>query len=154
MQDLIAVIVAWLAVNSGLPPADALPRIEFVTPARIVELRYKSMLGGRASVDATAIDATNRNQKSEIVAVYDDARRTIYLPTDWTGATPAEMSVLVHEIGHHLQNVAGLKYECPQAREKIAYAAQAGWLAQYGLTLEGEFEIDAMTLKILTTCGI
>ena len=33
-------------------------------------------------------------------AIYDDGSRTIYLPEDWTGATPAEVSLLVHEMVH------------------------------------------------------
>src|SRR5260221_11569978 len=30
------------------------------------------------------------------------------------GRTPAELSILVHEMVHHFQNVLGLKHECPQ----------------------------------------
>jgi hypothetical protein len=47
----------------------------------------------------------------EAVAAYDDEMKTIYLPEGWTGATPAERSVLVHPMVHHLQNLGKLKYE-------------------------------------------
>jgi hypothetical protein len=46
--------------------------------------------------------------------------KTIYLPKNWTGSTPAELSVLVHEMVHHLQGATKTKYECPQAREQLA----------------------------------
>jgi len=36
---------------------------------------------------------------------------------------------------HDLQNVGGLKYACPQAREKPVYQAQDKWLAQFNGTL-------------------
>ena len=53
---------------------------------------------------------------------------------------------------HHLQNVGGLKYECPQAREKPAYRAQSQWLGLFGRNLADEFEIDRMTLLVRTSC--
>ena len=54
------------------------------------------------------------------MAAYDPLTQTIFLPERWTGNTPAEISVLVHEMVHHLQNVARLKYECVQASEELA----------------------------------
>ena len=84
--------------------------------------------------------------------MYDDSSRTIYLPQRWTGATVAEQSVVVHEMVHHLQNVAGLKYECGGAREKLAYLAQAEWLKRHGLDLEKEFEVDMFTVVAMSGC--
>ena len=54
------------------------------------------------------------------------------------------MSVLVHEMVHHIESQGNLKYKCPQALEKLAYAAQARWLAGFGLTLESEFAVDPL----------
>jgi hypothetical protein len=89
---------------------------------------------------------------SQVEAFYDDATRTIYLPQGWTGRSPAELSVLVHEMVHHVQNVAGLTYACREERERIAYAAQKQWLALFGRDLMREFEIDPMTLLVRTNC--
>ena len=86
------------------------------------------------------------------MAVYSDATHAIMLTHSWTGRTPAELSILVHEMVHHLQNKAGLTYACAGEREAPAYAAQAMWLRQFGTDLEREFSIDPMTLKIKTTC--
>ncbi len=90
---------------------------------------------------------------SEVVALYDPARRTILLPEGWTGATPAETSVLVHEMVHHMQTAAGLRYSCPGERETLAYRAQANWLARFGESLERSFGINDMFLKLATICG-
>jgi len=84
--------------------------------------------------------------------VLSDSTRTIYLPDEWTGSTPAELSVLVHEMVHHLQNLAGLKYECPQAREKLAYTAQERWLGLFGHDLAQDFELDGFSLLAKTKC--
>jgi hypothetical protein len=87
-----------------------------------------------------------------VEAYYDDTTRTIFLPQGWSGQSPAELSLLVHEMVHHVQNVAGLTYACPEEREKIAYAARRQWLALFGRDLMREFRIDPMTLLIRTNC--
>ena len=69
-----------------------------------------------------------------------------------TGATPAERSILVHQMVHHLQNLGKLKYECPPAREALAYAAQDKWLALSELNLVDEFELDPFMLAVGTRC--
>lgn len=89
---------------------------------------------------------------SRLEAFYDDKTRTIFLPKGWTGRSSAELSVLVHEMVHHVQNVAGLTYACPEEREKIAYAAQRQWLALFGRDLMRDFKIDPMTLLVRTNC--
>jgi len=86
------------------------------------------------------------------VAVYSYATQTIYLPEGWTGTSPAELSVLVHELVHHVQNVAGLKYACAQEREKLAYEAQERWLGLFGHSLERDFELDGFSLLVKTRC--
>ena len=61
--------------------------------------------------------------------------------------------MLLHELTHHFQILAGLQYECPAAREKLAYLAQAKWLEQAGSTLEQEFGVDLFTIVITSACG-
>ncbi|HUG61279.1 MAG TPA: DUF6647 family protein, partial [Methylomirabilota bacterium] len=73
-------------------------------------------------------------------------------PEGWTGTSPAEVSVLVHELVHHLQNVGGVAYDCPEAREKPAYQAQARWLELFGGSLEEAFQVDPMTILVRTNC--
>ena len=96
--------------------------------------------------------ATQNGYLREVVAIYDDSTRTIYLPLGWTGATARERSVLVHELVHHLQNLAGLKYACGGAREMPAYLAQRKWLDIHGLDLEKEFDVDMFTIVALSAC--
>ena len=140
-------ITHWLSRHFDLP-GTAPPRVERVAPERLHALRYRAfpMVAGPAPQPGPL------GEGRAVVAVYDDARQVIYLPQGWTGASPAEQSMLVHEMVHHLQNRSGLRFECPQQREKLAYEAQARWLARTGDTLESAFEIDAMTLLVHVNC--
>jgi hypothetical protein len=146
-ESLLAIAV-WLSENFELPGSTELPRIEFAAPAQMNQLRYKGLMSDR--IDGAP--ATQNGYVREVVAVYDDSTRTIYLPRGWTGATPSERSVLVHEMVHHLQNLAGLKYACGGAREKPAYLAQRKWLDVHDLDLEKEFDVDMFTIVALSAC--
>ena len=134
---LLNAIVTWLAANFELPAIYNHPRIAFAPPQQIASLRY-----------GTADASGGRH----VIGVYVDRSQTIYLPRGWTGRTPAELSVLVHELVHHLQNLDKRDYDCPEAREKLAYDAQEKWLGLFGRSLLQDFHLDAMTLKVVTAC--
>ena len=148
-QALLSAMATWLTNNFDLPENVALPRVTLVPAATMATQRYKGVLSDRPQ-DATNLERGTTPQ--QVVALYDDAGRTIYLPEDWTGNTPAELSVLVHEMVHHLQNLGHVTFECPQQRERLAYDAQEAWLRLFGLSLAGEFALDGFTLLVKTRC--
>ena len=124
-QDLLDGICAWLVSNFELPAAQDRPVIEFVSKRRIAAMRLQGHAPSEGAIDARY---------------------------DWVGQSAADKSILVHEMVHHIQNLAGIKYECPMAREKPAYLAQDKWLAQFGLSLEKEFEVDMFTVVVSSAC--
>jgi hypothetical protein len=134
---VVQAVASWVAGEIALPATAPPPTIRFATPERLAALRHGEAVG---------------HGSSEVVALYHDAERTIYLREGWTGRTPEERSVLVHEMVHHLQNLAGLRFACPAEREQAAYAAQARWLERAGSSLEAAFGIDGMTLLLRTRC--
>jgi len=145
-KALLEMIAAWLAENFELPAAKTFPAIVLVPQARMTELRY------RDSVSPSGSPAVSGDAPGSIVALYDPLRRTIYLANGWRGDTPTEVSILVHEMVHFLQDVAGETFECPQARERMAYAAQERWLAISGRSLAKDFDVDAFTLLVRSSC--
>jgi hypothetical protein len=142
----------WLSTNFGLPNAIELPRVERVPAADLYRLRYKALLPLQSQAIGGEHSTPLPEYRREVIAVYDDAARTIFLPETWTGKSAADQSVLVHEMVHHLQNMGGLKYECTGAREKLAYLAQDQWLKAHGLDLEKEFKVDMFTVVALSAC--
>ena len=146
MNELMVAIALWLTANFGLPAVPINPKVEFVTSAKIVALRRGD------SDDAKTQSVTLQPGQRETLSIYDNDTKTIYLRSDWTGRTPADLSILVHEMVHHIQNLAQLKYSCVEEREKMAYHAQKKWLDLFGRNLESEFEIDGFTLLVITNC--
>ena len=150
MEALLTAIVLWISANFDLPAKYDHPKIEIVPATEIAALRYRTFAPEK---QREILSLGGNTTGGDVVAIYDSTRKTIFLPMGWTGGTPAELSVLVHELVHHLQSAAKLTFECPAAREELAYAAQEKWLGLFGRSLLSEFEIDPFTLKIRTVCG-
>lgn len=134
---LLNTIGLWLAATFDLPATADVPDLVSTPAVELVAMRY----GPGATV-----------APGEVVAVYDDATGTIHLSEGWTGRTPAELSVLVHEMVHHLQSAADLRFACPAEREVLAYRAQDAWLGLFGASLESTFGIDDAALLVGTVC--
>ena len=150
MNELLTAIVLWLSTNFGFPPSYDHPRVEFVPATEMVALRSKGLPAGWLLQPGVVVGQPN--QVAEVISVYDDSTKAIYLPDAWTSSKPSDLSVLVHEMVHHLQNVAGFKFACPQKREQLAYSAQERWLGLFGHDLLHDFELDPITILVKTKC--
>ena len=148
-EHLLDEIVNWLSSNFDLPAAKDRPAVAFASKTRLAIMRAEDRVASQGF--AHDVDLGESSQR-HVVALYDNKSRTIYLTDDWIGKSPADQSVLVHELVHHLQNVAESTFECPQAREKMAYMAQDKWLGRFGTSLEKEFEVDMFTVLISAAC--
>ena len=137
MNLISAAFRAWMAVASGMPEGYEHPRISFVPQQWIGELRYPH---------------ARRGASNDVVAVYADDIKTIYLSEDWNALSPGDLSILVHEFVHHVQNEFNLRYACPAEREAAAYALQSDFLGLFGKSLESEYDIDPFTLMVRTKC--
>ena len=113
MEALLTAIALWLSINFQLPANLNHPAIKFVSAAEMIApLKKNKLRTGDVSASEISWD---------IVSLYSNESKTIFLLDGWTGKTPAELSILVHEMVHHLQNVGQLKFACPEEREELAY---------------------------------
>ena len=111
MEALLTAVVLWLSTNYNLPSSFEHPRVEFVS---VKEMNLHFYEGIAREKHAAIV----LNQPElDVVSLYSNEAKTVYLLEGWEGKTPGELSMLVHEMVHHLQNVGNLKYECQEARE-------------------------------------
>ena len=150
-ERLVTEISDWLVSNFDLPSIPESPVIEFVSDAELVKLRYQHP-AEHIGADAGGSVVSGAGNLSGVVALYHTSKRTIFLSDNWTGTSPADQSILVHEMVHHVQNVSEMKFECPMARERLAYQAQDRWLTRFGSDLESEFQIDPFTVLVRSAC--
>lgn len=130
-------ISLWLQSEYQLPAPASEPEIVAVPAAELHARRY----GEGAGADP-----------GDIVALYDAEAKAILVSDGWTGSTIAELSVLVHEMVHHLQAEAGMVFACPAERERLAYRAQDDWLRLFGQDLRSAFGIDPAMVLVATVC--
>ena len=147
-KSLFDEVIVWISANFDLPAKSDRPLIRFATQTEMMRIRIADRMRWRGFVQE---EPAAENERS-VVAIYDTSSRTIYLPENWRGESAADQSILVHEMVHHLQNLAGVKFECPAAREKTAYLAQDKWLARFGKSLENDFDVDMFTVVISSAC--
>ena len=153
MQALLAVIATWIAVNFGMPEPPVLPTVAFAAPAEMAAIRYARLAAAGPGDVADHGGGLADSEGEGVFAIYDDEAQTIYLHQDWNGSSPADISLIVHEMVHHMQNLAGSTFACAGEREKDAYGTQRAWLELFDQTLEREFQLDAMTVMLRTTCA-
>ena len=144
MEALLTAIVLWLSANFPLPANVSHPSIKFVSAAEMIApLKLIKQEKTRAAAAETSL---------EIVSLYSNESKSIFLLDGWEGKTPAELSILVHEMVHHLQNVGKLKFACAEEREELAYKAQESWLRLFGHDLEKDFQMDPFTILVKSKC--
>lgn len=140
---LVDALICWVVCNTDLPEPGTAPNFRFL---------QEGTMPNPANSDVSDAPKDPRPNMLEIKALYDRTSGTIILPEAWR-PSPLDLSSLVHELVHHLQAEANLRYACPAASEALAYNAQEKWLTLFGLTLEEGFDIDRLTRYVLTNCG-
>jgi hypothetical protein len=135
--SLLEAMSLWLAANFDLPYTADMPTLAGLPAAELIARRY----GPEAIFPAGGV-----------IALYDEAETTIFVTENWTGRTVADLSILVHELVHHMQAAADMRFACAGEREMLAYQAQGAWLGLFGESLESAFEIDRATLLVATAC--
>ena len=147
---LVRLVADWISNVFGLPELKTLPVIRRFPDGKSAFLSSAAIASDR--FPDTAVINYQRS-RHEMLAHYDDATKTIYLPDGWTGSTPGEMSVLVHATAHHFQNVSGrANYDCAEERKALPYEAQERWLGLYDRSLLKDFSIEPATLMLITQC--
>ena len=144
-ESLLTALVTWISGNSDIPADYHLPRIVPMSSRAMTDLVYQ-----RLPTDLQ--QATSIDQMRKVISLYSAAAKTIYLQRDWTGRTPAELSMLVHEMVHHLQKLNQTTFACTAAEEKSPYEIQEKWLDMFGLSLSSEFGLDQTTVVLTTAC--
>ncbi|MGE0253455.1 MAG: DUF6647 family protein [Alphaproteobacteria bacterium] len=139
MSELIVALMLWAAPVTGLPPAATLPEIAIETPATLYARIHGEAPGARAG-------------ESEVLAVYDLRERTIRLREGWNRDDIVHVSILLHEIVHHMQEAAGKAYACRGELEAVAYDAQDRFLEEHGIDMGPALGLEPLFRSIVTSC--
>jgi hypothetical protein len=111
---LVGDLIRWIGTETGYDTEKALadpPEIRFCLSGEAIPYEGEDML-----------------VEENMLGAYDLTRRRVYLVRPWSEADIRQVSVLLHELVHHVQFM-NRQFECVQAAEWEAYQLQAKWLA-------------------------
>ncbi len=145
LENLMLALMIWIGPQTGLPVPSEVPIMAFVTKERLCELAFLSSKG-----DALAQCISGENQV--VAGAYDFRGNTLYLPKTWSASRPKDVSVLLHELVHFMQDQAEKVYACRGGLERVAYDAQIEYLREGSLDFFKLFEVDQLFFRVTMTC--
>jgi len=144
-------LMMWVSAQTGLPMPDQWPTVAFVSQETLCDDAYPFGETEQEEASRGKKRLLCRENQSVRGLYFEDRLLIEMLPTDFT--TPYGLSVLVHELAHHLQFQAGREYECRGALEKVAYDAQIEFLEQLGLDFYEVAGSNKLFYLLITACN-
>lgn len=139
---LMNMLSAWIVHNFDLPIPSSSATIKFIPAQQMARLRIE--------INRQRSRPMPGSYDEDIVAFYDWNTRSIYLPEGWSAADPVQISILVHELVHHIEACAQAHRGLPTSGERLAYEAQERWLNIFGNSLNGALGIDEFSVLMRT----
>lgn len=143
MEKLVLALMTWASAQTGLPVPEQHPEIRMIDRCQMQRIYH----------DDPKIDCSGEN--FQVQALYDHRSATMLLPDTWSADKVYDISMLLHELVHHMQAEAGVTAEtvkCVGAVEKPAYDAQMAWLKAAGLDPMEVMGINGLAYAFLTAC--
>jgi len=133
MKEIITSLLIWIGANSDLTVNMDIPMVLFL-PQDQMEQRYFG-------------DVENHG---DLHAFYDMDKNTIILPDTWDRRRPWDLSVLLHEIVHYVQDHNSIQYNCTAEMEKESWPLQAKYLQEvHGI----KWDYDRLWYLMVSACN-
>jgi hypothetical protein len=133
MKEIITALIIWLGANTPYNTNFDLPTVIFLPQDQLEESFYKGS-------DKLA---------NTLYGIYDIKTDTIILPDTWDKRKPWDMSVLLHEMVHYLQDMNRMKFDCVAQMEKTAWPIQ-----QFYLEKQHDYiwDYDGLWYTVISNC--
>ena len=148
LNTLLMTLMLWVSQSMGVIVPTEFPVVQYATSQEMT-----CMLAGQ---DPAECDIVLGKDDSKVLALYNPSSRVLLLQEGRDYTTPASISIIVHELVHHIQTANGLTYSCLGKLERAAYDTQIKWLEAHGFDayelLEKDLKLDRMAIFFITVC--
>ena len=134
MKEIITWLFIWLGTNTYFNTNHPHPTVLLMPQEEMNRLYYQD----------------NDHEPDSLHGLYDKSNDTIILPDDWNKEDPFEMSVLLHELVHYLQDVNGMEFKCTREMEKDAWPIQQSFLKQ---VYNYDWNYDKLWYLMISSCS-
>jgi hypothetical protein len=134
MKEILTALMIWFGANTPLQVNHELPKVIFLQQATMEQMFY----------------GDTEYQADQLHGMYNQDLDTIYLQDDWDSKSAWDMSVLVHEMVHYLQDMNNLEFNCTAEMEKDAWPIQQKYLKDQH---DYVWEYDGLWYMVISTCA-
>lgn len=131
--DLVAPLLRWIGDHTDYDITQSLaapPRISFCETGQIIHYEDRDVI-----------------VETGLRAAYDLTHQQIFLVRPWSAQDTFDLSVLLHELIHHVQ-LQNRSWDCIGAPEWEAYKLQEKWLKAHDI----DPEFDWLTIYMMSRC--
>jgi hypothetical protein len=133
MKEIITALLIWLGANSDFNVNMDIPVVMFL-PQDQMEQRYFG-------------DPENHG---ELHGFYDIEKNIIILPDTWDRRDPWDLSVLLHEMIHYVQDQNETEFNCTAEMEKDSWPLQQKYLLEIH---DFEWDYDKLWYLMVSSCS-
>ena len=133
MKEIIMALMIWLGANTNFNVDVPVPKVLFVTQDQLEQAYY----GGEKYEGVT------------LHGFYDTKLNLIILPDTWDRREGWDLSVLLHEIVHYVQDMNRVTFKCLQEMEKDTWPLQQKYLKEVHNI---DWEYDKLWYVLSSTC--
>jgi|TARA_R110000744_G_scaffold122325_2_gene227305 hypothetical protein len=133
MKEILTALMIWLGANTPFNTNYDIPNILFVTQDQMEQMFYKG----------------SNKMPNTLHGLYDKESDTIILSDQWDRRKPWDMSVLLHEMIHYLQDQNKMKFNCVANMEKDAWPIQQLYLEKQHDYI---WDYDGLWYTVISNC--
>tara|TARA_B100001093_G_scaffold354827_1_gene339369 strand:+ start:197 stop:622 length:426 start_codon:yes stop_codon:yes gene_type:complete len=111
MKEILIGLLLWIGANSDYNTNVPYPTIVFMDQAKMEHMYYQ----GRKPI-------------GELHGFYHTQKDIIVLPDTWDRRDSWDLSILLHELIHYVQDMNSVQYECTMQMEKDSWPLQQKYL--------------------------
>ena len=133
MKEIITALLIWIGANSDFNVNMDVPMVVFL-PQDQMEQRYFG-------------DTENHG---ELHGFYDIEKNIIILPDTWDRRDPWDLSVLLHEMIHYVQDQNETEFNCTAEMEKDSWPLQQKYLLEIH---DFKWDYDKLWYLMVSSCS-
>jgi|TARA_Y100000590_G_scaffold452401_1_gene595510 hypothetical protein len=134
MKEIITALMIWIGANSSLDTLVDIPQVIFLPQEQMESLYY----------------STGNQKSGTLHGFYNTKQDVVILPDTWDRRKGWDLSVLLHEVIHYVQDMNGITFQCLAEMEKDSWPLQQKYLKEVHNI---DWNYDELWHLVISTCN-
>ena len=113
MKEILVALLLWIGSNSDYNTDVPFPTILFMEQEKMEQMFYQGI-----------------KKHGELHGFYHTEKNFIVLPDTWDRRKPWDLSVLLHELIHYVQDTNNIEFKCNMEMERLSWPLQQKYLIE------------------------